>query len=143
MTRRRLILIAVATVTLLGLAWWQSHDRLSPEEERLVGTWRHCNPESGEWSVMILTAERQFTCVPLGSPSTRIPPHARWWVRDGQLVVDLETDPIRRSLRPLAGQIGVVVADVAVFPLASVTTNEMVITHARGPRRTWTRAPAD
>jgi hypothetical protein len=43
MTRRRLILAIVATV-LFGIAWWQSLDRLSAEEQRLVGTWYRSVP---------------------------------------------------------------------------------------------------
>ncbi len=132
-----------ATVPLLGLAWWQSRDRLSPEEQRLVGTWRYRDPNTGEWSVMTLAPDRRYVCVRRNRTGTPEPPPGRWSVRDGKLVVDLEADALRRSLRSVAGPLGLSVADVGVFPLASVSAGEMVIAHPRGPRHTWTRAPAD
>jgi hypothetical protein len=144
MARRRLIVVAAALASVtFGAAWWLSLDRLSPAEERLVGNWWHRDADSGEWSVMTLTPGRRYACARLGGPSRIVPPAGRWSVRGGQLVVDLEANPVRRGLRPLAGQRGVTVADVGAFPLASVTADEMVIAHVRGPRRTWTRTSTD
>jgi hypothetical protein len=65
MTRRRLILAASVAVVALGAAWWLTPDGLSVEERRLVGSWRHYDPESGERSVMLLLPDRQYSCVRL------------------------------------------------------------------------------
>jgi hypothetical protein len=139
MKRGRSILAVVALAGALGAAWWLNADRLTAEEKALVGTWRSYDSRSNEWSEMRLLPDRQYYCVRLSAPSTHASPSGRWSVRNGTLIVDLEASTVRRAMRQVADRIGVVVADVGIFPLASVTSDEFVISRRSSPPGKWTR----
>jgi hypothetical protein len=138
--RRRIeVLIAFASIA-AGVAWWAPLDRLSTEEQQLTGTWWHRDPVWGYWSVMVLGPDRSYQAASLGRS---VPPAGRWSVRGSTLVIDLESNVARRTMRPLASRIGLTVADVGQFPLASVSADELVIAHTSGERLIWVRSPTD
>ena len=76
MTRRRLIL-AIVAVVLLGVAWWQSLDRLSAEERLLVGTWVYEGDSSTVCTWMRMGPDRRFASG-WGQPGDR-PSFVEWW----------------------------------------------------------------
>ena len=102
MTRRRLILAACVAAVALGAAWWLCSDRLTPEEQRLVGTW-HLNvaPDAaqpaGTISVWELGRDRGChfreldprTASVLRAPDgTAIEVNGHWRVDEGRLTFD-------------------------------------------------------
>jgi hypothetical protein len=143
MTRRRLILAACVAVVALGAAWWLTLDQLAPDERQLVGTWRHHQPTSGRWTnTLILSRNRQYWDVPLYQRAHGTP-DGTWAIRNGEFIVDLECDTVRRTLRPLCNLLHVRIAPKVSCPLASITADEVVIVMPDGNRHVWTRERGD
>ena len=103
MTRRRLIVAAILLVaSAAGAALW-SVDRLSPEEQRLVGTWTERGNRSGLY--LTLGPDRRCTFWDRDSPHPPLKV-GRWWVREGSVIIDFEPPSLHRLLRPLHGLLG-------------------------------------
>jgi hypothetical protein len=148
MTRRRLILVAaVLAFAAFGAAWWQSLDRLTPEEQLIAGEWR-LSPNgatgSGTWA---LSPGRQCHMALSGHDkngnlwTTSL--SGRWSVRRGAITVDGEGSPVRRALRPVYRLLGWPTSGPTVYTPAFVTSDEMVIVGPDGALQVWTRATAD
>jgi hypothetical protein len=67
---------------------------------------------------------------------------SRWSVRDGRLVIDRETNPIRRAVRPVALRLGVRTEPVETYYLAWLTADELTMGHYNGHVTELIRAPA-
>ena len=119
MKRRRLTLIAVTVILLVGglsaaLLW---PDRVTAEERPFVGVWTF--RQGGLLCTITLTADHQ--CI-IRDPNNDTLGAGRWWVRDGQFFEDYEPSSVRRVLRPLARTLGLTVrpagsAESTVFDL--------------------------
>jgi hypothetical protein len=138
MTRRRPILAACVAVVVLGAAWWLSADRLTADEQQIVGTWRYNDAETGEAKFrIVLTADRQFY-------DPEFPDRAPcWWhIQNGSIVFDYEPNPIRRALRPLAPMLRLGVGRRNQLSI-EVTGDRMAVTPPNGTPTVWTRDRGD
>jgi hypothetical protein len=151
MVRRRLV-VAIGGLALLlpGAAWWVSDDRLSAEEQLLVGRWQLTpyGPSSCDWEFNPdRTCSRRFTS--RNGSHFNLPGHdvyfalnGRWAVRDRILVVDEEVSRVRRLLRPICHFLGVKVGPETTFAVSSLAPDKVVLLYKGGPEP-WTRAPSD
>ncbi len=141
MARRRLIVVAIGVALALGAAWWLSADPLTPEERRLVGTWRHRDPRAPDRThTLVLGPDRGVWYD--DTDARREPPRGWWAVRGGGLAVDPEPTALRRAFRPLLRLAGRSVGSAQVFRFET-SAGEFVVIQPDGTRTTWTRAPAD
>jgi hypothetical protein len=109
MIRRRLMLAAGAAF-LLGTGWWLSFNRLTPDEQRLVGTWR-LGPRRPAFITLTLAADHRCERAARYTWGTDTTP-GRWWAQDGRIFIDLEPNPVKRALRPVLVRIGLPVTPV-------------------------------
>jgi hypothetical protein len=146
MTRRRLILAVCVAAVALGAAWWLFTDRLTAEEQRLVGTWKIApSPLDGSATWVFGPDRRSYLCLRGQGDredADEIVMSGRWSKRDGVIIVDGEDNSARRVLRPVLRLLRRRVARVEQFT-ASVTTDELVLTGVDDSRQVWTRVPAD
>jgi hypothetical protein len=131
MNRRRATLIIVALAAALGTAWWLFIDRLTPYEQRMVGTWRLRQRPI----FLSLTLSNDHRC----SRTARYPSgvsvtSGRWWVRGDQVFLDLEPSFVRRTLRPLLDRLG-----VSVLPVGSADTSDFDVDATNERASVWTR----
>jgi hypothetical protein len=144
MTRRRLIVVAVAlALVAIGGAWWLSLDSLSAEEQKLVGTWRlsaNSPGESGVWELWPNRVCRMRFQPPAPAGGYRI--LGRWSGRAGQLVVDSESNPIRKRLRRVIGLFGVRTGGLSGLRPEFISDDQFVFIGPDGTRQVWTRDPA-
>ncbi len=141
MPRCRPLLVVAGAAVVLGAAWWLSYDRLSAEEQLLVGRWTY-----EDWQEKGLTRTAEFRpdrwCACPTDPAPRGAPC--WWsVRDGAVVFDFEPSRLRRALRPLASLLGLSVRPVLPPYRVEVAGDRMVIHSPDGTPTAYTRAPAD
>jgi hypothetical protein len=120
MARRRIILAACVAVVALGTAWWWYADRLTPEEERLVGTWQlqHVEQVSVPPTVSF-GRDRRWAWTLRTTTGMRSTITGRWSVRDGRVYLDQEPNPIRRMFRPLLGRLKITVAPVGDYSMTA------------------------
>jgi hypothetical protein len=101
MKRRRLVVVVGAVALIAVGAWLRAPGQLSAEEERLVGLWR-TGEATSLYQTLTFTTDRR--CLwSFQSPPGAAPASGRCWVRRGTIFVDLETRPIKRTLRSLLG----------------------------------------
>jgi hypothetical protein len=133
MGRRRLLLVVLILLGVSGVFPLLRKDLLTAEEARYVGRW-----EMDHRSELALSLRPDHSCscsIPgmvFGSDTA-----GRWWVRDGNVFLDFEPNPIYRGLRPLLTRLG-----LPVRMVLHVDTSEFGF----GPdRRThyFTKADAD
>ncbi|HEY1377825.1 MAG TPA: hypothetical protein VGF55_13585 [Gemmataceae bacterium] len=145
MTRRRLILVAcVAQVALtVWAAWWLSVDRLSAEEQALVGTWEVQTDTvffSYWWEFRPdrHTSRHVRPCVTMAYRDPAIPDptalEGRWHLRDGALVVDVEPGPQVSRLS------GIQVGPTTTVAVKSLAPDRFVLaTDPGGGWKSWVR----
>jgi hypothetical protein len=141
MTRRRLILAVCVAAVIFGVAWWLSLDRLSAEEQPLVGTWAYEDwLAPGVTRVAEFRSDRGCLCPtdasPRGSP-------CRWSVRGGAIVFDYEPSGLRRALRPVAPLLGLAARPELPTYRVEITGDRMIITDPGGTPTVFTRALAE
>jgi hypothetical protein len=120
-------------------------DRLTVEEQRLVGKWRLAVPiakiegrfefEADHWCEWSSRRpdEAGFTC-----DGT-----ARWSLHNGVMVLDNEPNFIRRVPRPLQPRIGLDAAPLQTITPEVVTADEFILVGTGGYRQCWTRDRGD
>ncbi len=147
MRRRRLVgAVGVLTLIVAGAAWWLSADRLTAEEQRLIGTWVVSGP-SGV-TMEVYTADRVCRWrIVNGRETPDLLPY-RWAVKDVCVEYDEELSALRRLLRPLAPRLGIKVGERHRIPLVSVSDDTLTMHRIELPHPTdklvvFTRAPAD
>jgi hypothetical protein len=140
MARRRLIVVAVALAPVaVGAAWWLLLARLSAEEQRLVGVWRYAAGGDNDRLRVEMTPDRR---VWWGTPGEEYREVGRWSVRGDGIVIDRETNPARRAVRPVALRLGVRVEPVVTFRFAWLTADVLTVRQNDGPETVLIRAPA-
>ncbi|HEY1380467.1 MAG TPA: hypothetical protein VGF55_26945 [Gemmataceae bacterium] len=132
MGRRRLVVVVGVLALVAAGAWWLSVDRLTTDEQRLLGVWHSRLPLP---PVMTLTLTADHRCEVSSYPNVA---SGRWWVRDATVFLDMEPSPARRSVRPLLDRVGVM-----VVPVLSLRAADFDLDGTNGHRAHWTRAPAD
>jgi hypothetical protein len=102
MTRRRLILATCFVIVAVATAWWVFSDRLTVDEQRLVGTWHlRINPSparpAGSTSVWELGHDRSCRFRELdpttgailrAADGTALEVNGRWRIAEGRLTFD-------------------------------------------------------
>lgn len=145
MTRRRFILAACAVVVALGATWWLSAERLTAEEQRLVGTWRLTPDPIEGHGIWTLKADHTYD---LRRWSSRIgqlgyDASGRWNLRGGAIVLEGEPDAIRRVVQRLLSVAGLPHDAPWVVTFELATADEMVNVSLDGSRQTWIRDRGD
>jgi hypothetical protein len=138
MTRRRLVLAALA-VPALGAAWWWSATGLSAEERRLVGTW------SGSPNLVLrFDPDRTlvWTVINIDGTTEATNSLGHWQLGNGVLVADKTNSRTTRVLRPFARRFELAAADLEVR-VEMATEDEMTTGWPNGATQTWTRVPAE
>jgi hypothetical protein len=138
MRRRRLIVVAAVAALVVGAAWWVSLDRLSDEEQKLVGTWRYYSSEGDDQRRVELAPDRRAL---FWDPFSDTPRVSHWSARGGIFVLDHETSPLRRAVRPVAVRLGVRVGAADTWQITWLTAD--IFTKAITPdsRITFIRVP--
>jgi hypothetical protein len=144
MTRRWLVLVALAAVVALGAAWWLYGDWLSTEERRAVGTWRR-DYNDGSWAATFgLTADHHWHGRYASPKAVSGGEHdGSWFIREGKFCIELENNPIRRAFRPIAHLVSVDAIPIQEYPMTWVTDREFVLMDRDGVKYHWTREPGD
>ena len=124
----------------LGAAWWWFRDRLSAEEQRLVGVWRYTVRSDPNARLMEFTPDRR---VRWGNPGQEDRVIAHWSLTGDKLAIDHELDPIGRAVRPVARYLGARINGVAQNPIEWLTADEVRIWISRDNALSLTRIPAD
>jgi hypothetical protein len=147
MTRRRLVLAALAVLA-LGAAWWRFATGLSAEERALVGQWRVADGPA-ESTVASFDSDRRAVLslvqrLPVGlrGGTVRQRLTGTWAAGDGTFVFDSEPSAFRRWMRPVAGLAGVTVNPKSTSRF-EVAGDQLIFVGSDGSRSTWTRVPAD
>jgi hypothetical protein len=148
MARRRLIWFVVVLAVVAAcaaVAAWVSSDSLSSDEKLLVGRWRFGPDAAQPLGDFVLGPDRE--CLyrrwrPLDPGVLHESIAGRWSLREGVIYVDLERNPVRRGVRPLAYRVGIDVQTQYAFVVESVTADTLIIGSPNGDE-TWIRAPAD
>ncbi len=145
--RRRRVVVVVAVLALAAAgAWWLSIDRLSAEEQQLVGTWLY-GVGGGRNHRMVLAADRACRISRVDGDEGPGEPPLRWAARDGWLELDDDPSPLRRLLRPVAPRLGITVGQPVRMPLVAVSGGRFVLVVEALPAEdagvVFTRAPAD
>jgi hypothetical protein len=138
MTRRRVLVVAIGTVFVIGTWLWLCADHLSSEETALVGTWRPAGADPKRTYTVTFVTNRQWSNATYNEPFLR----GRWTFRNGVLVVDEERSLMRRVLRPLAPLFGLRARPV-LRVAAEVGTDRLVFIYPDGYREVYDRVPAD
>jgi hypothetical protein len=130
--RRRLIVVLVALALLAGwVSWHMSADRLSTEEQRLVGTWRISDYRPDRPVVVFCVAANRRYEMWLDRYGERTDRRCGiWYMAGGELVIDLEMSPVRRALRPVGRFVRVRSAVVNRYNVHA-TPNRLVLTEVR------------
>jgi hypothetical protein len=145
MTRRRLILAACVAVVALGAAWWGFDDRLTVEEQHLVGAWQTPTFDNGG-KVRTFRPDRSFRLRLFWPGGGKVVDGTRWYVRDGSRVTDFETNPFRRFVRaagPATSVLGIKADPALPLRILSVSATQIEVGHPNGVNEIWTRVPAD
>jgi hypothetical protein len=118
MARRRLIVVTSAALAAFA-AYWLHADRLTPEEERLVGTWHrsHMGAMVGSTLAIEFNRDHHATMTYRNQPG-EFTENARWQVRNGQVLVDTEPSAVRRGLRPLLDRLGIWVESLTIWDVS-------------------------
>jgi hypothetical protein len=147
MKRRRWIVVAIGVALMLGAAWWLTLDRLSDDEDLLVGQWAdltHSNwwilRGNREASGFDDRARRNWTG---GGLPTVYRIDYRWRCAAGRLVFDAEPVRWRRTLRPALSFLGVPVGWREVYVIESRAGDLMTVIGPDGTRETWRHVPPD
>jgi hypothetical protein len=138
MTRRRLVLAVFVAVVAVGAAWWLSAGLPSSDERRLLGTWRLSRNLDRAQHVKFTADFHMRSWNDAGSDQ-----NALWRIRDGKLIADCETNPLRRLARPVASFVPINIRPVEAYALVSVTADEFVIEDSDGERYMLTRDRGD
>jgi hypothetical protein len=139
MNRRRLILAACLAVFALGVAWWLYSDRLSAEEQLMVGTW-HLNMQSIAMRLALeIRADRHAHLSEfIGGIGGREVASGRWTVKDGAFVFDPEPSALNRVIRPIANRVGIDVRPIEKWTIVSIAPSQLVVVRESGLAETWT-----
>jgi hypothetical protein len=152
---RSRVFAIMGTVALLAAvaAWWLSDERLTPEEERLVGTWQH-TVTARHWLTWVFRPDRSsdITSTQISDGSGTI--HfeyiqgdmmlpGRWHVRAGEVIVDTEKNQFRRALRPLCELVGIYAGMKCRTKIEWRSDDEIISGGPDSPRLVWTRSPSD
>jgi hypothetical protein len=122
LSRRRLLMTVASLVAVTCAVIWLGSDRLTAEEQPLVGTWRQ-HPVRRWLSETRFAPDHRFT-QRFYLPDVRsFESTGRWWMRDGQVFMDFEPNPIRRSLRPFLERAGFEVRLLQVCEIADFKTD--------------------
>ncbi len=125
-----------------GVAWWLSLDRLTADEQQLVGIWECHWPDADVLdSTITFTPDRLCRVRQRGFPED-VP--RRWAVRGGELLLDYEPSDLPRALRPAAKTLGLpFVGPIYAFPFRLTDNGLAIIWADSDPATVYTRAPAD
>jgi hypothetical protein len=135
------MLVAISLALLAaGSAWWASVDWLTAEESRMVGVWTFGDKSPDGWRATAEFRPDRRCWYPFDWGWHRAACH--WSVRGGSLVLDLERSGVRRTLRPVAGLLGLSVRPAFTYAL-TVDSDHMVLTDPRGVTTHFTRTAAD
>jgi hypothetical protein len=129
----------VAVVAVTGTAVWFWPHPLTKDEEPFVGTWTMwITPKAG--TITLLTNHRlvaRFGNGPMASLDS-----GAWWVRDGDVFLDYDPNPVRRTLRPVLERVGVGQSPILIFHSDEFYLGKDSPRLARW-RRVETKRPAD
>jgi hypothetical protein len=145
MTRRRFLIAACVIVVALGAAWWLLADRLTVEEQRLVGTWRADLGAVSGVAILHFDADRRSRL------STRSPSgnllvmefNGPWSVCGGKIVIEGEANSFLRAVRPLLSVLGLPHGGNLTLDLESAADDEMATSGFAGASQIWTRVRED
>jgi hypothetical protein len=158
MARRRLIkFVGVLELVTAGAAWWLSIDRLSAEEQRLLGTWYLREPPGmrlaggvvvhdygPDRTCRVHLIDRRTGTVAVrrdGRPDETL---GRWQVRDGKLVCAWDTGLLGRVRQALPARVsGTKRGTSEILEIERLTDDELVVRDRMGRVGRLTRDPAD
>ncbi|HEY1380127.1 MAG TPA: hypothetical protein VGF55_25210 [Gemmataceae bacterium] len=137
MRRLRLVLVAaILALVAAGAAWLFWPDRLSAEEQRLVGAWQAGGGPNPRMVWDLFPDRRWQTRIDLG-PGPGCSP---WYVRGGSLVLECERSPFHRALRGAASLVGISYRPAIVYRLEWTSADELQTVSPDGISEVWTRA---
>src|SRR5437588_4469354 len=98
-SRRRLLgLVTVIALVFGAVAWWHAADRtLAADERQLVGSWTPVGNLAGAPATLTFWTNRRARWWINGKPPADF---GFWSATAGELVLDPETSPVRRRIRP-------------------------------------------
>lgn len=142
MTRRRILLAACVAVAAFGAAWWLFVDRLTAEEQTLVGTWQL--REDGVKTtapIFDLKPDRQLH---VRNTPNNVNADGRWSIQGGKFCIERESNPIRRLMRPFSAKLGKYrIGPYGSYLLVSVSEREFTFIDENGAKYTYKRVRED
>jgi hypothetical protein len=142
--KRRVYVVVVLVAAALGAFLWWRTDRLTPDEQNIVGKWNIHGPLGGDFGTVVFSSDRSFEMRRHYKNTNEGESVAtgHWAFRNQSIYVDYEHNLIRRAVRPVASYIGVTVGSAGEITLASVDVDAIVLSGYFGSE-VWTRESAE